>query len=414
MGQRERLPGDFRYFSHFERKRVRAVRALFRALLGFDLAPSDEIVRAFASMYYDADPLADAFVSEVWSKLGAKQARALLDRALAEDVHHVPGLPQTLRALFDDLESEPAWLDRALLERGARAFRRYGTAVFRFAGAITLEGYLESSIAKPLALTGAYAGSSAKRRFLETASFWIDVSEPGALHRRAPGFAAALRVRVMHAAIRKRLITHPEWDLDAWGIPINQGDSLITLMGGSFVPGTALYALGYLTSREEIEAMMHFWRYVGHIMGVRPPWYPTTWNEAAQLSFVIWAKAARAAGQDGKKLAHAYVRAFEPSTHARWLWRLEDELEQRCSAGYVRLFLLPSTYRRYELPSAGLSAVLPLLQTPFVLGAEMLRRLAPKLEPVSDRIARAQRNRWLTKRLRGARPEFRPVDTLTR
>lgn len=412
MGQPERLPGDFRYSHHLERSGVRALRAIGRAVLGFDLAPSDEIVRAFASMYYDADPLADAFVSDVWSKLGARQARALLERALARD--RAPDLPKTLRALFDDLETEPAWLDRTLLERGARAFRRYGTAVFRFAGAITLEGYAESSIAKPLALTGAYAGSSARRRFLETASFWIDVSEPGGLDRGAPGFAAALRVRVMHAVVRKRLITHPEWDLDAWGIPINQGDALITLMGGSFVPGTALYALGYLTAREEIEAMMHFWRYVGHLMGVRPVWYPTTWREGAQLSFVIWTKATQAAGQDGKKLAHAYVRAFESPADAPWRCRLEDAIEQRWSAGYVRLFLLPSTYRRHELPKARLSACLPLLQVPFVLGAELLRRSSPSLEPISDRIARAERKRWLRRRLRGARPEFRPVDTLTR
>ena len=69
---------------------------------------------------------------------------------------------------------------------GARAFRRYGTAVFRFAGAITLEGYAENSVAKPLALTGAYAGSSTRRRFLETVAFWIAVSEPGGLLRGAP------------------------------------------------------------------------------------------------------------------------------------------------------------------------------------------------------------------------------------
>ena len=161
------------------------------------------------------------------------------------------------------------------VEHGARVFRRYGTAMFRFAGAVTLEAYSESSVAKPLILTGAYAGGSTRHRFLETAAFWIAVSEPGGLAPGAPGRASALRVRIMHVFVRKRLLAHPEWNVDAWGVPISQGDALLTLMGGSFAPGIAMQAMGYRPSVRDIEAMMHFWRYVGHLMGVRPRWYPT-------------------------------------------------------------------------------------------------------------------------------------------
>src|SRR5690606_8924233 len=124
--------------------------------------------------------------------------------------------------------------------------------------AITLMAYAENSVAKPLALTGAYAGASTKHRFLETAAFWVDISEPGGTAQGARGRAAALRVRVMHVFVRKKLLSHPEWDLTAWGAPINQADALLTLMGGSVAPGLALKAVGYRTSRREIEALMHF------------------------------------------------------------------------------------------------------------------------------------------------------------
>ena len=40
--------------------------------------------------------------------------------------------------------------------------------------AATLLGYTESSIVKPLAFTGSYAGDTALNRFMETARFWIE------------------------------------------------------------------------------------------------------------------------------------------------------------------------------------------------------------------------------------------------
>ena len=129
-------------------------------------------------MYYDADPLAEAFVDECYLGLGRERGRDLLEAALSDGVAAMEEPPASLRALFADIDEDPEWVDWALVERGARVFRRWGTSVFRFAGAITLAAYAESSVAKPLALTGAYAGASTKRRFLETASFWVAVLSP--------------------------------------------------------------------------------------------------------------------------------------------------------------------------------------------------------------------------------------------
>src|SRR5438309_7179358 len=98
--------------------------------------------------------------------------------------------------------------------------------------------YSESSIAKPLSLSGGYAGEAAHKRQLETVRFWIDITEPGGLLHEpgagpapAPrGRATAMRVRIMHVFIRRRLIDHPEWDLGSWGVPISIADATLTLM----------------------------------------------------------------------------------------------------------------------------------------------------------------------------------------
>ncbi len=409
-----RVPGEFRYWEHLELPAVRRVRAIARRVLGFDPAPPDEVVRTLAAMYYDADPLCEAFVDEVYLQRGSGAGREMLERALAAGVDAVADAPPSLRELFADLERDPDWVDWEQIERGARAFRRYGTAVFRFAGAITLEGYAENSVAKPLALTGAYAGSSTRRRFLETVAFWIAVSEPGGLRPGAAGRASALRVRVMHVFVRRKLLAHPGWDLDAWGVPISQGDALLTLMGGSFAPGLAMHALGYLPSRADIAAMMHFWRYVGHLMGVRPRWYPATLRDAAQLSFVTLVKGARLSGDDGRVLCKSYADAFRPEPGLRLRDRIAAELEHRLHLAYTRLFVSPRSHRAYGLPPAGLWVLAPLAAAPLVAATELARRTIPGVESLVDRAARRRRARWFERHMGGRSAEYRPVEQFTR
>ena len=70
MGLATRVPDEFLYWENRDRPVVKAIRAAWKAALGYDPAPPDEVVRTLASMYYDADPLAEAFVDEVWLPCG--------------------------------------------------------------------------------------------------------------------------------------------------------------------------------------------------------------------------------------------------------------------------------------------------------------------------------------------------------
>ncbi|MDT4917029.1 MAG: hypothetical protein QOH89_1729, partial [Pseudonocardiales bacterium] len=229
----DHIPGEFRYWDRLDDPAVQRARRAWRRVCRFDPQPSDAYVRRFARAYYDTDPVAEAFVADVYDELGAKAGRRMLDQALEHGVDAVPDAPESMRALFAEFETPPAWLEPDLVERGARVFRRWGTAVFKFATASTLEMYTESSIAKPLSLSGGYTGNRAHHRQLETVRFWIDVSDPGGLDAGGAGRATAMRVRIMHVFIRRRLLNHPEWDLDAWGAPISVADATLTLMGGS-------------------------------------------------------------------------------------------------------------------------------------------------------------------------------------
>jgi hypothetical protein len=409
-----RIPSEFRYWDNVGTPWAKRLRGRLMTLFGADPLLPDAIVERFAASYYDADPVAEAFVDDVYLVRGQSEGRAMLDRALAGGVGSVPEAPPSLRSLFAELEAPPAWYDARVVDLGARVFRRFGTHMFSFAGAITLQGYRESSVAKPLAFTGAYDGDSANKRFLETASFWLDVARPGGLDAGGKGRATALRVRMMHVFVRRRLLAHPKWDLDAWGVPISQGDALLTLMGGSFVPGYGLKSLGYRTSREEIEAMMLFWRWVGHLMGVSPRWYPQTVDDALGLMFTTMVKGAGLSGDDGASLARSYVASYAPTGDEPLATRLARRWEHALQRGYVGWFVPPETREEFGLPSPGPFWVHPLLQAPVVFARETVRRRSARVDDWLDRRARNEAEAWVAARLAGRSADYRAAEHLTR
>lgn len=409
-----RIPAEFRYWERVNDPAVERVRNAWRTLWRFDPQPSDAYVSRFAAAYHDTDPVAEAFVADVYDTVGAKRGRAMLDQALEHGVESVVDAPPSMRRLFAEFETPPTWLDAELIERGARVFRRWGTAVFKFATASTLEMYTESSIAKPLSLSGGYTGKRAQHRQLETVRFWIDVSEPGGLDPGGAGRATAMRVRVMHVFIRRRLLEHPEWDLDAWGAPISVADATLTLMGGSVVPGLSLWSAGHQTTITEIEALLHFWRYVGHLLGVQPDWYPRGFRESVQLMFAAFVKRAYQAGPDGDELIEAYLPAFAPKAGAPLRKRLRDEVEYRALIGYTRFWMLPKSYGSHDMPRAWPWVVLPLVQAPSLLALESARRVVPALDRLADRNQRRRREAWYRNQMGEQRAEFQPVDTFRR
>lgn len=87
------------------------------------------------------------------------------------------------------------------------------------------------------------------------------------------GFAASVRVRLLHASVRRRILALAEaregyFDVEAWGVPINDLDSIGTVLSFS----AALIWIGlprqgiYLT-QQEIEDYHALWRWVAYLLG---------------------------------------------------------------------------------------------------------------------------------------------------
>jgi hypothetical protein len=229
--------------------------------------PSEAQWAELGATLWRGDPLADDVVRWMHEE-GMSTARPKLERAIEHGLAAVPDAPPALRCFIQAVEQPPAWLDTALMNKGARFVHstgQHGMLVLRDAG--LMAGYQAAAINQTLLMTGALK-RGAQRRVAETTSWWIDCTTQGGMARESKGFKTTLRVRVMHAIVRRSVSERPQWDAKTLGLPINQVDMQATYLGFSVVHLLALKATGVVVTASDAKAMMHLWRYIGWLMGV--------------------------------------------------------------------------------------------------------------------------------------------------
>ncbi|MFI7192536.1 oxygenase MpaB family protein [Nocardia nova] len=410
-----KCPSAFRYWEAKQQLAVQRLEAIVRKVTGAELFPTDEQARALTEDLFAGDPVAERFVAEVMhGPGGSAQGRALLDRALAEGIDAVPEAPDSMRELFAEFDTVPEWVRPELVEQGAAIWRRWGTMLFSFAGAETLEMYTESAVATPLSLAGGYAGNSALRRYLETCRFWMDVSQPNALLTPgSTGRATALKVRVMHVSVRARVAGHPEWDIDKWGLPISQTYQLLTLIAGSVTPGLGLWALGYQTTPSEIRALLHFQKYMGYLLGVRLQWHPETVVDSLRVLAMTIASRSYDAGAHGAELIESYPAAFAPRPEHRGVSRLRAAYNYRINSVYSAMYMAPGTRRKYRMPPAFPWLLIPVLRFPLITAMEFVRRIPP-VGRVHEKVMVRHRENWYRAQMQGREAEFDASGALRR
>jgi hypothetical protein len=193
--------------------------------------------------------------------------RALLEVALAKGVDAVPHAPESLRELFRQLECVPFWVDRERCNLGGATFLRcrLGFAVLAMLSLPIIYSWPAGN--KPLALSGQLV-HRASQRLKDTTRYVFAVCQPDGLSRSSDGFAMTVRVRLIHAQVRRLLAESGQWRPDQWGAPINQchmaGTNLMFCVG--VLDG--LTRLGYRFKPVERDALIHLWRYAGYLLGV--------------------------------------------------------------------------------------------------------------------------------------------------
>ncbi|KXH44001.1 hypothetical protein CNYM01_06599 [Colletotrichum nymphaeae SA-01] len=223
-----------------------------------------------------------------------------------------------LMKLWDEVNAVPEWVDWDQLKRGQDVFYRYAPAAvtgFAFQGLLATTG-ASYRPAETLVRTGGHSAKVAKNRLFETFQLLLQVTKslddikPG-----GEGFASAVRVRLLHAAVRGRILKlnaqRPGYfDVDKYGVPINELDSMQSVCAFSTnLVWLALPRQGIYVRHQEALDYLALWRWVGYVLGT-PHWILET-PERALASMESLLKACLAPSKNSRALANNLVIALD-------------------------------------------------------------------------------------------------------
>ncbi len=323
-----------------------------RVLAPAGVQPTPEQRQGYQRFTQMGDPLADDLVA-AFRRMPTGQGRAQFDTAVTHGIGAVEDPIPELVAFFGQVDARPYWVDQKKMDHAYRVLARNGMVVgFTSLAMLSLMfGYLASRADKTLVATGDLA-TMAPRRMAETLNWTVDVTAKGGLDRFAPGFAATMRVRLMHAMVRAGMSRRPDWNFDEWDHPVNQSTMAGTLMLFSLGNVVGSQALGMRFSHRDKEAIYHLWRYVGFLLGLDPELLPTDETDTWRL---MWLQADYEfrPDDDSTRLAQALQAAVGPlligdSRHPAA--RVSRAVITELLCAYSRLIIGSSNADTLELP----------------------------------------------------------------
>lgn len=262
---------------------VPAAVRLFATMLGVE-APSGERWDKLGEHLNIGDEPMDRLV-EWMASASMEQTRPLFDRALTFGIASVPDAPEPLRDFFTEIETVPDWVDWELVRRGQRALRAGGADGMYVARDVSLlGGYQFSGFNKTLIRTGALEKGSNKR-FAETMQWALDIISENGMAPLGIGYRSTIRVRLIHAFVRRHVTAMPDWQGDEWGVPVNQTDMAATLVGALIAPPVGALGMGLVLRPKEYEAIAHLTRYVGWLIGVDDEWLPRDFRDGIRVLY---------------------------------------------------------------------------------------------------------------------------------
>jgi ER-bound oxygenase mpaB/B'/Rubber oxygenase, catalytic domain len=322
------------------------------------------------------DDLADRVVLAIES-LPPGEGWRMFEEATRRGVGQVLDAPPSFRDFFGEAEHVPMWVDWPTLDRGGEVLVRAGALGGIVLGLKSIVlGYTSPAGNKPLMFSGRLT-SEVTRRLHETARFVEATIRHGGLRAGADGYRIALKVRLIHAQVRRMILRSDAWNARAWGAPINQHDMVGTLLLFSTIVLTGLEQLGLRVSRSDAEAYIQLWRYSGYLMGVDPELIPTSRAEAESLVDLI-AATQGAPDDDSRALTRALLEA--PLLVAKTRRdRRNAERMVRFSVGMCRELLGAEVADQLAVPKSSWTLALPLLRR-LVSGVDKIRESVPYAE----------------------------------
>jgi len=232
------------------------------------LLENRELMERIGAYTMMGDAVADPYAA-LMPEYGFKRLVDLMVEACDKGLDKVEGAPAELVTFICAMEATPAWVDRKMVEEGARLHRVSfaNVAPWAIRGAF-IATFMNKYAALPMALTGTLSHKTAARRIKETATFFGTSVLPGALARFGPGFKAAAMVRLMHSMVRFNVLSNGKWDQKVYGIPIPQVDQMPAGLITDFLISSKVLREGRSEFTSEERAQIELSRYRCFLLGL--------------------------------------------------------------------------------------------------------------------------------------------------
>lgn len=180
-----------------------------------------------------------------------------------------------LQQFWHHVNTVPDWVDWAQIQRGQDVFYRYGGACLTgLAYQSLLGGMGAARVVETLARTGGFSTKVARGRLFETTQHILQCTKSlESMQPGGDGFASTIRVRLLHAAVRQRIMklkaSRPGYyDVEAWGVPINDLDNMATIVTfSSSLLHLSLPRQGIFVRQSEAVDYIALWRYIAYVIG---------------------------------------------------------------------------------------------------------------------------------------------------
>ena len=261
------------------------------------------------------DPVADETIRRIFARQDVGALHAFMGRLVGND--DIPDdLPVEIQRFLEATGSLPTWAVPSRIRAAERLFNSYGLiSLLSLVCASLPECYTMHTGVRILDLTG-QLGEHTNRRLHQTAVLVMAVMGRHGLEPDGRGIRQAQKVRLIHAAIRYRILgaigaagasatagaevpvlipgaamsvsdviarRQFDWAIPRDGYPINQEDLAFTLLTFGFVIPRGMMSLGVPLDEEEFGAFLHAWNCIGAIMGVDEDLLAHTPADAAVL-----------------------------------------------------------------------------------------------------------------------------------
>ncbi|GAB1312923.1 ER-bound oxygenase mpaB/mpaB'/Rubber oxygenase catalytic domain-containing protein [Madurella fahalii] len=231
---------------------------------------------------------------------------------------------ETLQRLWHQVTTVPVWVDWAQLERGQKVFYRYaGPSIVGLTFQSLLGGMGSPRVVETLNRTGGFGVKIVRRRLLETFQHVLDVTRSlRSIQPGGQGFASSIRVRLLHASVRRRILalvrSQPDYySLAEHGVPINDLNSIATITAFS---ATLIWISfprqGIRLGAGEVADYLALWRYVAHLLGT--PTHPFSSPRLARATMESPLLSELSPSPTSRALANNMIAALasQPPTYA--------------------------------------------------------------------------------------------------